>query len=157
MINTNKKLMEETNFTELEKTTNRRRHLLPWWIKFFCWAFMVTGILTIIVFVLSLFGIQEDLGLYGFDVVKGKIMNNFLVFFSFLFNGIVAYFLWFEKKNAVLLGITSSIWGILVCLLSMLLGVFVYNSGISFRLEIVLLVIFLIKLVKIKPLWIKNS
>lgn len=146
MIKTN---MEKHNFSEFE-IKKQKRQFLPWWIKFFCWFFMMTGILAIVVIILNLFSIHADLGIYGFDVKEGKLVNNLLVFVSFILNGIVGYFLWFEKKNAILLAIFCSIWGILVCLLSIILGMFIFKTGISFRLEILFLLLFLFKLLKIR-------
>lgn len=41
--------IEDSKFKEFEHT-ERRRKLLPWWIKVFCWIFMLFGVLSVVCF-----------------------------------------------------------------------------------------------------------
>lgn len=127
-----------------------KRKLLPWWIKFFCWIFMITGFLSILIILLTIVGIKPELALYGFDAQQGSFIM-LLIYFTFLFNGLVAYMLWTGKKLAIRIGLINAIWGILLCLISMILSY--YNSDFKIRLELVLLILFFIKIKKIKSQW----
>jgi multisubunit Na+/H+ antiporter MnhF subunit len=134
---------------------NYRRQLLPWWIKFFCWFFMITGLLSIVLMVVTvttmgLVGVNLEMALYGFDAQQGSLIM-LLIFFTFLFNGFAAYMLWLGKKLAIKICLINAIWGMLLCLISMILSY--YNSDFKIRLELVLLILFFIKIKKIKSQW----
>jgi hypothetical protein len=68
----------------------------------------------------------------------------------------VAYSLWTEKNRAISLGIVDALVGIVICLYSMAIAPFVNNQPnfiFNFRLELVALIPYLIKLRKIRPHW----
>ncbi|WP_396212523.1 hypothetical protein [Flavobacterium sp.] len=143
--------MKKNEFDEFERNSKiRRRNLLPWWIKFFCWLFMFTSVLAIVRVILSYFYIYSDFEFYGLNANDG-LLNTLIVFIVFTLHGLTGYSLWFEKGYGIVLAKVDAIFGILVCVYTMFLG---YQIGnLTFRLELVLLVLFLIKLIKIKPYW----
>lgn len=135
------------------KSSFKKRNLLPWWIKFFCWIFMILGITSVIILGFYLIGIEPELSLYGLSSDTNSVIINIFIFLSFLLNAAVGYLLWFEKRIAIDIGIVSVIWGIMMCILSTYIDLYVLHSGFSFRVELILLILFLIKLLKIKSKW----
>ena len=57
----------ESNFEEFEKPLIIRRKLLPWWIKIFCWIFMIMGVGAIGALIASPFIPSFQLSIYGFE------------------------------------------------------------------------------------------
>ncbi|WP_278022098.1 hypothetical protein [Flavobacterium ginsengisoli] len=54
-------------FDEFEKPEIIRRKLLPWWIKIFCWIFMLMSVGAIASLITNLFVPNVNLSLYGFS------------------------------------------------------------------------------------------
>ena len=147
--------MEKNNFSEFElNSTIRRRSLLPWWIKFFCWLFMFTFVLAIIRVILFFFDINSEFEFYGLNANE-SVVNLIIVFIVFVVHGITSYSLWFEKRYAIVLAQVNAIFGILISIMSMVIGYL--NEHTTLRLELILLVAFFIKLNKIKQNWINIS
>jgi hypothetical protein len=144
--------MEKNNFSEFEvNSNNRRRSLLPWWIKFFCWLFMFAFVLAIIRVILSFFDINSAFEFYALNA-NDSVLNLIIVFIVFVLHGVTSYSLWYEKSHAIVLAQIDAIFGILICVFSMFLS---YQNGqATFRLELILLVLFLIKINKMKQNWI---
>jgi hypothetical protein len=71
-----------------------------------------------------------------------------------ILKGITAFSLWFEKDYAIKLGKIDAIVGIIICTISMLILPFL-NDGfnIQIRLELALLVPFLLKPNKVEKEW----
>lgn len=135
----------------------RRRALLPWWMKVFIWIFMVAGALSIAVFVAGLLGWHAELSLYGLTSYDALSFTGIVISILFFIKGLVAYGLWAEKDWAINLGYVDAIAGILFCLY-MMLGVrfFHPDAGFTFRLELLLLIPYLIKLRQLHPEWDKS-
>lgn len=151
--------MEETNstenpFEEFEKTKKRRRKLLPWWIKVFCWIFMLFGLLSFVCLILGFTNIKPHLAFYGFETNESFSLKGLIVISVGLLKGFTAFSLWFEKGIAIKLGKIDAIIGIVLCTISMLILPF-FQEGFSatIRLEIAVLIPFLIKLNKIQKEW----
>lgn len=147
--------MEENTFEEFEKSSIRRRELLPLWIKIFCWLFMLFGIMSFICLILGFTDIRPDLAFYGFETNIPFSLDGLIVISIGLFKGVTAFSLWFEKDYAIQLGKIDAIIGIVLCVLSMIVLPFFYSKGlnITIRLELLLLVPFLLKLNKIQHKW----
>lgn len=142
-----------TVFSEFENNINRRS-LLPWWIKIFCWFFMLFGALATICLFLGFTNIKPALALYGFETNEPFSLIGILVIGLGIFKGITAYALWFEKDNAITLGKICAILGIVICGISMLILPFLLEiTTIQIRLELVLLIPFLITLNRIEKKW----
>lgn len=140
-------------FSEFENNI-KRKALLPWWIKVFCWFFMLFGVLAIVCLFLGFTNIKPDLALYGFETNEPFSLTGLLVIGIFIFKGITAFSLWFEKDYAIKLGKISAIIGIVISGISMLVVPFlIETTTIQIRLELLLLIPFLIKLNKIQKKW----
>lgn len=150
--------MTETEIldSELSPTSERRRKLLPTWIKIFLWIFMVFGIITPIGLVLGIFGIDFSLSLYGLETTKALSISGLVIILLFAIKGAVSFGLWTEKDWAVNLAIVDAIIGIVACTVVMLILPFVLESNgfkFSLRLELIALIPYLIKMKKIKEEW----
>ena len=131
-----------------------RRQLLPWWIKIFCWVFMVFGVLALGCLGLGLFGYTADLALYGVETDEPLAWTGLLIIVILGFKAVTAFALWFEKDYAIVLGKMDALIGIGLCLAHMIvLPFFIENFHVTIRLELVLLIPYLIKLNKIQDDW----
>ena len=145
---------EKSHFEEFNVNTIKRRDLLPWWIKVFCWIFMVFGVLGIVSFVLELLSMRNSLSFYGFETNTAFSITGLLILAVALFKGVTAYALWFEKDYAISFGKIDAIIGIALCGFSMFVVPFLQPGfSISIRLELALLIPYLIRLNKIKAEW----
>lgn len=144
----------------LKDSTIKRRALLPLWIKVFIWLFMITGGISLLGPIAGLLSVSFQVSLYGLESNDPLSPIGLLVSFLFLFKGMVAYGLWTEKDWAVNLGIADAILGITVCCLTMLVLPFVDEEAgftLNLRLELALLIPYLIKLQNIKAAWKKGK
>jgi hypothetical protein len=146
MENTQKNLLDEFAGEKLQPI--RRRKLLPMWIKIFTWIFIVFGVATVPVSIMGLTGNNVNLALYGLEATDLNSTEGLLILFLFFYKGLVAFLLWFEQKVAVTLGIIDASIGILICFWSMFAA-----HSVSFRLELVPLIPYLYKLIKIRKSW----
>jgi len=147
--NDNQNLLNNNEFSNI-----RRRDLLPIWIKIFCWFFMFFGILAILCLILGLFGIKPELAFYGFETNEAFSLIGILIITIGIIKGITAYSLWFEKDYAIKLAKIDSYIGIVLCGISMLvLPFFADEFNIKLRLELALLIPFLMKMNKIEIEW----
>lgn len=141
----------------LQEASVKRRQLLPLWIKIFCWIFLFTGQIALLVVIAGLlFNVQSSLALYGMETTNPLSLAGLLIAALFLLKGAVAYGLWWEKDWAVDLGIIDAIAGIAFCGLMMTpFGSWLElaPAGLNLRLELVALIPYLIKFQKLKPLW----
>lgn len=144
----------ESNFNEFDKPLIIRRKLLPWWIKTFCWIVMIMGVCGIASLIGNLFVENIDLSIYGFSSNTAYSGIGIFVISIMIFKGFAAYLLWFEKENAILIGKIDAILGIVICIVSMFAIPFISeNSHFNFRLEILLLIPYYLKLNKIEYEW----
>ncbi len=143
----------------LQLKTKRRKDLLPWWIKVFIWIFLIFGAIAPLGFLLGILGYKFEISLYGFETNEPVSIIGTSMILIFLFKGFTAYSLLKEKNWAIILGIMDAIIGIALCSFAMLYPLFYPEAGVSltFRLELVLLIPYLLKLLKIKPDWEKST
>ena len=148
---------QNTTFDEFDnskKAIKRRRDLLPIWIKIFTWIFLIFGIISIITPILGLFLEKVDLSLYGLSTTSAFSPIGIAIVLLFLFKGIVAYGLWFEKKWAVQFAIIDAIIGIVVSSYVMIIQPFIDGTrNFNIRLELVALIPYLMKMRKIQKQW----
>lgn len=148
---------QNTTFDEFDnskKAIKRRRDLLPIWIKIFTWIFLIFGIISIIIPILELFLEKVDLSLYGLSTTSAFSPIGIAIVLLFLFKGIVAYGLWFEKKWAVQFAIIDAIIGIVVSSYVMIIQPFIDGTrNFNIRLELVALIPYLMKMRKIQKQW----
>ncbi|GGG52437.1 hypothetical protein [Bizionia arctica] len=144
----------ENSFEEFENIKKRRRKLLPWWIKIFCWIFMLFGLLSLVCLILGFTNIKPDLAFYGFETNEPFSLNGLIVISIGLLKGVTAFALWFEKDFAIKIGKADAIIGIILCIISMVVLPFIQDGfNMTIRLELALLIPFLIKLNKIQKEW----
>ncbi len=147
-------ILDEIKLEDVVKENNRRRQLLPWWIKIGCWFFMLFGVMAFVCLFLGFANIQTSLAFYDFETTDPISFNGLLIIFVGLFKGITAYALWFEKDFAIKIGKIDAIIGIVLCTVSMLVLPFLKDGFyITFRLELALLIPFLLKMNKIQQQW----
>ena len=142
------------NNFEVVKSEKKRRDLLTWWIKVFCWFFMLFGLLSIVCLILGFTNTKPLLAFYGFETNEPFSLNGIIVITIGVIKGITAFSLWFEKDFAIKLGKIDAIIGIIICGISMLVLPFVQDGfNFNIRLELALLIPFLLKLNKIQNEW----
>ena len=146
----------ESSFEEFEKPLIIRRKLLPWWIKTFCWIFMIMGVGAIGALITIPFISNFQLSIYGFETNTPLSGIGLFIIAILIFKGFAAYSLWFEKQNAMTIGKIDAIAGIIICAASMFTIPFISKSETShfnFRLEILLLIPYYLKLNKMEYEW----
>lgn len=148
--------MEEQSILDplIEENTIERKKLLPVWIKVFIWLFMIAGPFVLLAFLIGMFtSLHYSSSIYGLENNDPSSPVGLFIFFVFLLKGIVAYGLWTEKDWAVNLGITDAILGIGACLGVMFIPTLKQTPGFTFRLELLILIPYLVKLLKIREQW----
>jgi len=136
----------------------RRRTLLTWWLKIFSYLFLFMAAAAIAMYPLMfMLGNDYMVTLYGLESSDRSSFITLAVVVLFLLKGVAAFGLLFEKDWAIEVGLVDAAVGILVCLFVGLYTMFGTGSYIaSFRLELILLIIYLIKLLKIQAIWKKS-
>ncbi|MCF6401314.1 hypothetical protein L3C95_00410 [Chitinophaga filiformis] len=136
----------------------RRRTLLTWWLKIFSYFFLFAGVVALALYPLMfLMGNDYHVSLYGLESSDKRSFITLAVVVLFVLKGAASYGLLQEKDWAIEVGLVDAAVGILVCLFVGLYTMFGTGSYIaSFRLELILLVIYLIKLLKMQAIWKKS-
>jgi hypothetical protein len=138
----------------LVENNSRRRTLLPLWIKVFCWIFMATGALAVFGLIASLLSFNFQFSLYGLQSNGLLSPAGLFIAFLFLLKGVAAFGLWMEKDWAIHLGMADAIIGIAVCTVVVLVLPWLEpHPQFVFRLELLLLVPYLRKLLQLKTAW----
>jgi hypothetical protein len=150
----NQKEILDLNLSEQEWSKKRRRDLLPWWIKLFTWIFLILGSIASVGLVFGVLDMSFNISIYGFRTTSPLSALGLALTGVYLLKGIVAYGLWTEKDWAIMLGQIEAGLGIVACVFVILYKIINYSS-ISFRLELLLLIPFLYKLINIKEEWDK--
>lgn len=134
----------------IENIVKYRKQIVPMWMKIFGWLFIVAGTLVPVIGVFSaISGVEGEYSLYGLEVV-GSVYSPAAMFILTLFlaHGICAYGLLFGKawgmSACLILGYLSAA----ICVFTMLTG-----DGNNIRVELIILILYLVKLHKIRPAW----
>ncbi|WP_035648332.1 hypothetical protein [Flavobacterium sp. ASV13] len=144
----------QSNFDEFEKTEIIRRKLLPWWIKTFCWIFMILAVCGLGTLIGSAFSTNVQLSLYGFETNTAYSGIGIFLIAVMTLKGYAGYSLWFEKANAISIAKIDAIVGVIICLGSMFVLPYITENGhFSLRLELLLLIPYFIKINKIENEW----
>ncbi|WP_210486380.1 hypothetical protein [Rufibacter aurantiacus] len=140
----------------LEEVKGRRRDLLPWWMKIFIWMFLLMAALVPIGVIMAVMGLSFSISLYGFETTNPISPTGIILTLLILIKGVTAFGLWTEKDWAVKLGVFDAIIGLVACVIALFVLPFVDRSEgfvLNFKLDPILLVLYLWKLQKIKPYW----
>ncbi|WP_341833917.1 hypothetical protein WJU16_12940 [Chitinophaga pollutisoli] len=136
---------------EFDVPSVTRWKLLPLRIKIFSWIFVFMGAMSVLALFLAALEIPVSLAFFGLETNDGFSLTGLIIILMFMFKGIVAIGLLGMQKWAVDLAIADGILGILLCGTVMII---MFNYGrMSFRLEIVLLALYLWKILKIRNDW----
>ncbi|CAN5375510.1 hypothetical protein BH11BAC3_BH11BAC3_39960 [soil metagenome] len=130
-----------------------RKKLLPVWIKIFTWIFLIISVFVPIVLILGIMGYNAQLALYGLDTNEAFSLTGIIITALFIIKGITAFGLLQEKGWAIKIGIADAIIGITICTLVMLYPIINSEAKFSLRLELVALIPYLLKFLKIKTKW----
>jgi len=129
----------------------RRRALLPWWIKVFCWLFMIMAAFVPFGLLAGIFHLTFSIDMFGIKTTNPFSVTAAVDMAIILFNGVVAFGLWTEKDWAINLAKVNAIINIAICVVVMLY--FILNGNFNIRLELILLFLFIYKLNKIQYDW----
>ncbi len=130
-----------------------RKKLLPWWIKVFSWIFLLFGVIGPITLIAGIVGYSIDLSIYGLTTNDPISLIGILIILIFTLKGFVSFGLLLQKDWAVKLGIVDAVLGAAICFFLMSYALINAEVRFYFRLELVLLTPYFIKLLKIKPVW----
>jgi hypothetical protein len=130
-----------------------RKKLLPLWIKIFTWIFLILSAFVPIIIILGVIGYRAQLALYGLETSEPFSSVGFTITLLFIIKGITAFGLLKEKDWAIKIGIADAIIGITICTLIMLYPIINSEATFSLRLELLALIPYLLRLLKIKTQW----
>lgn len=150
----------DSNLIKQENSSPRRRSLLPWWIKTFAWIFLVMALIVPVSIIYGLLGQPFQMALYGFSTNNPLSTDGLFLAVLFILKGITALGLWTEKDWAINIAMVDAILGIIMSGFMTIVYPFMnIDTGyqLNIRLELLLLIPFLYKLIKIKPEWNKLS
>ena len=137
----------------LQHNSISRKKLLPLWIKIFAWIFLLLSAFVPTVLVLGLMGYDAQLSVYGLDANEPFSSVGIIIAIILIIKGVTAFGLLKEKGWAIKLALVDAVIGIAVCTLVMLYPIIDSNTKLSLRLELVALIPYLSKLLKIKKQW----
>ena len=141
---------------QLQSPHSRRRDMLPWWIKSFCWLFMVMGIAVPFAIIAGLMGKSFHSSFFGLETNEPFSAVGIFLLIIFALKGTAAFCLWTEKDIAIKIGQLDAISGIILCVFTMC--IYPHFDGLpdfkfTFRLELFLLVPYYLKLNSIQKEW----
>jgi hypothetical protein len=144
---------QSSQFKEFEIQPFFRRNLMPVWFKVFCWIFMIFGAMGILNLMAGLLNYSFSISLYGLESDNVCSIMGILATAVFLFKGLTAYSLWYEKSNAITLGKIDAAAGIVICIVMMVVSPILEKGAFSFRFEIIFLIAYYRKLSDIEYAW----
>jgi hypothetical protein len=134
------------------QVNKKRKELITGWIKIFSWIFLVLGIIAPFLLIGGILGNDVELSLYGLETNQPLSFIGLSVITLFLLKGFTAYSLLKEKDWAIVLALIDAVIGIIICMLIMSLPM-VGNAKVNFRMELIALIPYLVKMLKIKSDW----
>jgi hypothetical protein len=140
----------------LVQNVTSRRKLLPIWMKVFIWLFMILGAITPLLVLTDLKGVHSKISAYGLETTQPLSTTGLIIYLIFLIKGVAAFGLWTEKDWAILIAKVDAILGITACVFIQWVLPFInskYQGGMP--LEIAFLIPYLMKVIKIQPLWMR--
>ena len=135
-----------------QNITSYRKGLIPLWIKIFGWLFIILGFTVTGTGIFSaITGTPGAYSIYGLGVY-GKIYSPLAMFILSLFivHAISAYGLLFAKDWGLLACLILGYISAAICIFTMLTPT---DTEINIRLELIVLILYLVKLHKIRKNW----
>lgn len=136
-------------------SSSTRKTLLPWWIKVFVWIFLIFLLVSPVALLMGILGYDFQLALYGMETHEPLSTSGLLIAFLFGFKGIVSLALLKEKRIAIALASIDAFMGIGICIFVMA-DQYMTSSNISFRLELLLLIPYAVKVWNIRKEWLNS-
>ncbi len=98
-------------------------------------------------------GLRWSVSIYGFQTTETFSILGMSIISILLFKGITAFGLLNEKDWAILFAQIDGFAGVLICVISMLLPLYIPEYKFEFRIEILFLFSYLQKMNQIKKDW----
>lgn len=135
-----------------------RRELVPIWIKIFGWIFMLMGVaVPILPIVFPLLGRPATYEILGLSHVGSPFHPMALLISAIILSlSVSAYGLLFGKPWGLKACLATGYGGLIICLATMAYSL-VALSSLSLRLELIAQIPYLMKLHKLRPLWLRNE
>ena len=133
---------------------------IPKWLKYFSFLFAIIGLLIPIIIILNVIDIRPQLAIYGLG--SNSIFNGIgiIILLVFTIKAIVSYGILRKEKWAFKLALFDAILGIVICILKFgLIDILKDKSNINFefRLELLILIPYLIYIARNKSNWENQS
>jgi hypothetical protein len=137
-----------------------RKALLPKWIRFFCWLFLIAGTICPALLIVGIFYSKPmSFGLFGWEHIGSPYdIYSLLVEAYFICSGIAAYGLLWGKQWGRLAGLAVGIVGLVVALSSFIVHPLAVATGdgeysLNLRLEPLFQIPYIFSLWRIRKLW----
>lgn len=134
----------------------RRRDLLPVWIKVFTWLFLIMSLVIPVALAFGILKLPFNLELYGLVSTDPFSLIGLVILGLIAFKGVIAYGLLGSKPWAVRFAKADAMFGIGFCAAMMIVSLIKYSQGVmgfSFRLELLILIPYLLVMMKIEEDW----
>jgi hypothetical protein len=134
----------------VQLSLEQRKKLLPKWIKFFGWLFIIMGALVPFLYIASaIFGFSASYSMFGLSYEGGALsLMPLLISIVIFINGLCAFGLLFSKD-----------WGLTACLVYGYIGLFItiftmlISPELVIHFEPLIQIPYLIKLHKLRSEW----
>jgi hypothetical protein len=157
---------EQQSIFEHDPFAIRRKFMIPQWIRVFSWIFAICapiGVLGTLIWLIT--GGWGEYSLYGFTSQNSGAVVSILFLFVWALKALAAIGLLTEKDWAVKAAMADAIIGIAVCVAAMIFLPWSQtvttggstNTHYNLRLELALLIPYLMKMWKIRDQWEEDS
>lgn len=148
--------MEESQFEVFENEKIVRKDLIPIWIKFFSWLFLLFGISAFLGLLSFYFNPIYTIDIFGINQASDNLFLSLISALVLIFNGVVAYLLIAKEDKAVEIAKINALINIVICVVSTILNLYFYKN-LTFRIEIFFIWFFYAKMREIQFKWINAS
>jgi hypothetical protein len=131
----------------------RRRDLLPIWIKIFVWIFLLFLAAVPVGIIMGILRINFTMSFLGLATNEPFSTTGLVLLILFAAKGILALALWLEKTWAVRAAKIDAILSAIICIGTMVYIITGPSHSFSFRLELIVLVFYFIKMNNIQHDW----
>ena len=151
----------ENKHTIMQKLMKRRLEFIPIWMKIFMWIFVFLGTWIVFANILRVVGINfaanSSTSIYGLETFDKNTLLYFFISGLIVYKTIVSFAMITEKKWAISAAIIDAILGLLVVVWVMVLNPLLNETNFSydwnFQFELLLLIPYLLKCIRIKKDW----
>lgn len=133
---------------------------VPKWLKYFSVLFTILGLLIPLVVILNFLHYRPQLAIYGLESNSIFTLTGIIVLIIFALKSIVGYGILKGLKWAFNLAIIDAVIGVIICILNFgIIDLVTSNQSVNFeiRLELLIIIPYLIYLLKNKSHWTNKS